>query len=42
MNNLEEEEFRKKFSVSEMLENEIYPVMDDEDEDEFLNMYGLI
>ncbi|MCC0694579.1 YfbM family protein [Clostridioides sp. ES-S-0048-02] len=35
MNNLEEEEFRKKFSVSEMLENEIYPVMDDEDEDEF-------
>ncbi|MCC0673679.1 YfbM family protein [Clostridioides sp. ES-S-0145-01] len=35
MNNLEEQEFRKKFSVSEMLENEIYPVMDDEDEDEF-------
>lgn len=35
MNNLEEQEFRRKFSVNEMLENEIYPVMDDEDEDEF-------
>ena len=33
--NISQEEFRAKFSVSEMLENDIYPVIDEENEDEF-------
>lgn len=37
MNNLEEQTFRKKFNISEMLENNIYPVMDDENEEEFFD-----
>ncbi|EQF23154.1 hypothetical protein QEW_3781 [Clostridioides difficile CD160] len=35
MNNLEEQMFRTKFNIGEMLENNIYPVMDDENEEEF-------
>ncbi|KPI48255.1 hypothetical protein IM33_17520 [Clostridioides difficile] len=37
MNNLEEQTFRKKFNISEMLENNIYSVMDDENEEEFFD-----
>ena len=32
---ISQEDFRSKFSVSEMLENDIYPVIEDENEDEF-------
>ncbi|WKK92570.1 DUF1877 family protein [Clostridioides difficile] len=42
MNSLEEQAFRKRFNINEMLENNIYPVMNDESEDDFLNMYGQI
>ncbi|EFH05982.1 hypothetical protein HMPREF0220_3016 [Clostridioides difficile NAP08] len=35
MNSLEEQEFRKRFNINEMLENNIYPVMNDESEDDF-------
>lgn len=35
MNSLEEQEFRKRFNINEMLENNIYPVMNDEGEDDF-------
>ncbi|NMS91372.1 YfbM family protein [Clostridioides difficile] len=37
MNSLEEQKFREKFNISEMLENNIYPVMDDENEEEFFD-----
>lgn len=30
MNSLEEQAFRKRFNINEMLENNIYPVMNDE------------
>lgn len=32
-----EDWFRKKFSVSDMIANEVYPVMNDEDEEEFFD-----
>ena len=32
---LSEEEFRERFHVDEMLENEIYPVTEDDDEEDF-------
>ena len=35
MNSLEEQAFRKRFNINEMLENNIYPVMNDESEDDF-------
>ena len=37
MDSLEEQKFREKFNISEMLENNIYPVMDDENEEEFFD-----
>ncbi|MCI9976010.1 YfbM family protein [Clostridioides difficile] len=37
MDSLEEQQFREKFNISEMLENNIYPVMDDENEEEFFD-----
>ncbi len=35
LKSVSEEWFRKRFSISNMLKNEIYPVVDDEDEDDF-------
>ncbi len=35
LDNLTEQDFKEKFSMKEMLENEIYPLFVEEDEDEF-------
>ena len=35
LSSIPQEDFRAKFNVKEMIENDIYPVTDDEDEDEF-------
>ena len=35
LNKLTEEEFRNNFDIDDMLENDIYPIMEDEDEDGF-------
>lgn len=37
MDNLQEQKFRERFNISEMLENSIYPVMNDENEEEFFD-----
>ena len=35
LNGWEKEDFRAKFHIQDMIENEIYPVMEDEEEEEF-------